>query len=569
MKEYSLAEVPVLAGDSGNDADILLKKLLYLRGLKTEAEIEKFLNPDYDEHLHDPFLLNDIEIAAERIISAIKENQKIIIYSDYDADGIPGAVMLRDFFEQINFKNFENYIPHRHNDGFGLHLEAVESFAEKNTRLIITIDCGTADVAQVKKANDLGVDVIITDHHEINGGGLPPALAVINPKRPDSTYPFPHLCGAAVVYKLIQALIQKGDFSWPSGKEKWFLDMAGLATLSDMVPLLGENRIFAYYGLKVLRKSRRPGLRQIFQKLRINQRFLSEDDITFMITPRINAASRMGSADDAFSFLTAKNFSEAEVAVLRLNKINDERKGLVAIIVKEIRGRIRDNDPGIHDRAVVIGNPNWRPSLLGLVANSLVEDFKRPVFLWGRDGENMIKGSCRSDGRADILAVMERTKDCFLEFGGHKMAGGFSVFFEKIHTLPERIFAVCDDLALENKIEGGILAIDGKLSRQDLTPKTFELIEKLSPFGVGNPKPVFLLENLEIKSIKKFGQGGKHVRITFLETDIPGICFFAKPEKFEDLVEGSRVDLAVNLEKSFFMNRPELRLRIVEVFKKI
>ncbi len=160
MKEYSLAEVPVLAGDSGNDADILLKKLLYLRGLKTEAEIEKFLNPDYDEHLHDPFLLNDIEIAAERIISAIKENQKIIIYSDYDADGIPGAVMLRDFFEQINFKNFENYIPHRHNDGFGLHLEAVESFAEKNTRLIITIDCGTADVAQVKKANDLGVDVI-------------------------------------------------------------------------------------------------------------------------------------------------------------------------------------------------------------------------------------------------------------------------------------------------------------------------------------------------------------------------------------------------------------------------
>jgi len=565
MEKYSLAEINLDGLE--NDPDSLLKKLLHLRGIKDGPEIEKFLNPDYEEHLHNPFLLNDLDKAVQRISTAVKNNEKVVIYSDYDADGIPGAVMLHDFFKEIGFNNFENHIPHRHNDGFGLHLEAVESFAEKKVNLIITIDCGTADTAQVQKAHEFGIDVIITDHHEVNSSGLPEgALSVINPKRPDSTYPFLHLCGAAVVYKLIQGLIERGGFEWKKGQEKWFLDMAGLATLSDMVPLVGENRVLAYYGILVLRKSRRPGLRKMFEKLRIEQRHLSEDDITFMITPRINAASRMGSALDAFGLLSTKNFKEAEEATIRLNEINNERKGAVALISKEIKQHIFKNDAILSGRSLVIGNPKWRPALLGLVANNLVEEFKKPVFLWGRDGEEVIKGSCRSDGKINILSILEETRDCFLEFGGHKMAGGFSVIFEKIHTLPEKISLACETVSSVKDFQPEKIIIDEKLDIKDANQTTFEIIKKLAPFGVGNPKPIFLIEKIEIKSLKEFGKQGKHFEIKFIGTDVRAIYFFAPKEKIKFLNEGEKANLIVSLEESFFLGRPEFRLRIVDVF---
>lgn len=542
----------------------LLKKLLFLRGLNSEEEIEKFLNPNYEEHLHDPFLLNDIEKAAKRIISAIENKEKILIYSDYDADGIPGGVILHDFLTDAGHQNFENYIPHRHNEGFGLHLEAVESFAEKGVNLIITVDCGTADAEQISKAQSLGMDVIITDHHEISGE-LPNAFAIVNPKRSDSTYPFPMLCGAAVAFKLVQATLKTGNFGWPEGKEKWLLDMAGIATLSDMVPLVGENRVLAHYGLKVLRKSRRPGLTKMLQKLRINQRNLSEDDIAFMITPRINAASRMGNAEDAFRLLATRDFAEADAVARELDRINNARKGIVASIVKEAKHKASELDSSL--RAIVLGNPDWRPAMLGLVANNLVEEFGKPVFLWGRDGEDVLKGSCRSDGRINILSVMEEAKDHFLEFGGHKAAGGFAVIFDKIHTLQERICSACDVICGSENFEQEKISIDERLNIEDVNRVTFNEINRLAPFGVGNSKPIFLLENVEISSVKEFGKQGKHFEVKFVGTPVKAIYFFTPKEKLEVLNEGNRVNLIASLEESFFLGRPELRLRIVDVFK--
>jgi single-stranded-DNA-specific exonuclease len=346
MHEYSLREPKTnSANESLKAYPELMQSLLIYRGIDTAEKAEVFLNPDY-EKLHDPFLLKDMDKAVERILQAIKNEEKILIYSDYDADGIPAAVVMHDFFKLIGYSYFEIYIPHRHNEGYGLHLEAVESFVDKDIKLIVTLDCGIVDHHEVNRANELGIDVIITDHH-VPGKTLPEAYAVINPKRSDCDYPYDMLCGSGVAFKLVQALLSKyptlerrgrvGEGVVKPGQEKWLLDMVGIATLSDMVPLQGENRIFAHYGLKVLRKSRRPGFQKLLSLMKMNQRYITEDDVGFMITPRINAASRMGIPTDAFHLLSTTDEVRGDELARHLDHINNERKGLVASTVKEIK----------------------------------------------------------------------------------------------------------------------------------------------------------------------------------------------------------------------------------------
>ncbi|MBP6858944.1 MAG: DHH family phosphoesterase, partial [Candidatus Pacebacteria bacterium] len=374
--------------------------LLFHRGIIDREGAERFLQPDYSAHVHDPFLLKDAEKAAARIIQALRDSERIAIYADYDADGIPGAVMWNDFLRRIGYANYSIYIPHRHNEGFGLNVEAVEQLAAEGVKLLITLDCGISDVEPVRRANELGLEVIITDHHE-PPAQLPTAFAIVDHKQEDCIYPDKNICGTGVGFKLIQAVIKKG-IPWKEGHEKWLLDMVGIATLSDMVPLVGENRVFAYYGLQVLRKSPRKGLVRLLAKLKMSQPHLSEDDIAFMITPRINAASRMGVPMDAFKLLAAETEDEARTHADHLDEINNERKGIVAALVKEVKKIIRERYE-TPPHAIVLGNPDWKPSLLGLVANTCAEEFDRPVFLWGRDGEGCLKGSCRSEGTSNIV----------------------------------------------------------------------------------------------------------------------------------------------------------------------
>lgn len=548
----------------------IIQNLLLKRDIKTKKEADKFLNPDYDNHLHNPFLMADMGKAVSRIFKAIDNQEKIIIYSDYDADGIPGAVILHDFFTVIGYKNFENYIPDRHNEGFGLNIKAIEKFSEGEVGLIITIDCGIADVDQASFAQNLGIDVIITDHHEPNGK-LPEAYAVINPKHPKGNYPFPMLCGAAVAFKLVQAIILKNNnhFKWKEGQEKWLLDMAGLATLSDMVPLVDENRVLARYGLTVLRKSRRLGLISLLRKLRIDQRYLSEDDITFMITPRINAASRIGDPWDAFRLLSTKEFDKAKEMSDHLNKINDERKHIVAQMAKEIHERIKKDEDGKFEKIIIMGNPEWRPSLLGLVASNLVEKLGKPVFLWGRDGEKVIKGSFRSVDNLDLISVLNFLPKDFMQFGGHKMAGGFSISSENIHFLQDNIFKVYEEFCLNKDVEKEKTIIDSTLSVDEISWETFENIDKLSPFGVGNKKPIFLLEKLEVESVRQFGKQKKHLELSFASPKlkhVKAIAFFVDLEDYKFLRPSMNINLVASLEKYIFLGKKSLRLRIEDVF---
>jgi len=567
MKEYRLrpiAEESVQASLVGYP--ILLQNLLSSRGITTREDAEKFFNPHYQNDLHDPYLLKDMDKAVDRILVAIKNKERILIYSDYDADGIPGGVMMREFFDRIGYGNVENYIPHRHDEGYGLHLEAVETFPEKEIRLLITIDCGIVDIESVARANALGMDVIITDHHE-PGGSLPEAYAIVNPKREDCDYPEKILCGTGVAFKLIQAILEKNCFDLALGQEKWFLDLVGIATLSDMVPLVGENRALAYFGLKVLQKSPRPGLQQLWKKLKVNQRNIVEDDIGFSLAPRVNAASRMGKPMDGFKLLYTKDLNEGIESALHLDKINDERKGVVAGIVKDLRKRIKEKElVGELPSVLVFGNPEWKPSLLGLAGNALLDDIRRPIFLWGRNGDTQLKGSCRSDGSVNLILLMEKAKESFAQFGGHKMAGGFTLVQDAIHSL-EQVLNEAFTLA-KGKKEEEIFWIDADVNISDISWGMHQQIDRFAPFGVGNEKPVFKFSGVPIKDVKLFGKEKNHLEVILGDEmkSIKAIKFFSRPEHFTRPPQVGEIrDIIATLEKSTFGYRPELRLRIVDV----
>ncbi len=558
MKKYSVREKI-----DGN----LLDHLLFHRGIKTPEDRQNFLNPNYDTQTHNPFLLKDGEKAAERIIKAIQNNEKTVIYSDYDTDGIPAGVALHDLFKKIGFANFINYIPHRHDEGFGLNEDAVRQFIADKVALLITIDCGIADIGHVKIAQENGIHVIVADHH-LPGLELPPAYAIVNPKQSDCTYPEKMLCGAGVVYKLIQAILAKNRFGIKEGWEKWLLDMVGIATLSDMVPLTGENRVFAYYGLSVLRKSPRKGLMRLLDKLKVNQRYLTEEDIGFTIGPRINAASRMGVPMDAFRLLATQDDDEAEKFAIHLDHINNERKGTVAALVKEVKKRVHERYGETTEKVIVIGNPEWKPSLLGLAANNVAEEFGVPVFLWGRDGDNIIKGSCRAAGSVHLLDLMQGTPEgTFMQFGGHAESGGFSVASGAIHTLEENLSKIFEKIRGEKKED--IEYLDSELSPDDVNYDVYRIIEQLGPYGTGNPKPLFMFKDIFLSDVHKFGKESNHLKLIIQKSKgkpLSAIGFFMTAETFTKRPEkGKTASLIATMEKSMFGGRTELRLRIVDI----
>ena len=542
--------------------DDLLKHLLRERGVSPEED-QDFLSPDYDNHRHDPFLLHGMEAAVDRLITAIKEGEHIAIFSDYDCDGIPGAVVLHDFLKAIGHTNFSNHIPHRHFDGFGLSESAVEKMAESGAQVIVTIDCGTSDLAAAKKATELGLDLIITDHHEPKSE-LPKAVAVVNPRVGD-TYPFPHICGAAVVFKLVEAVIARGNFNLKPGQEKWWLDMVGLATIGDMVPLIGENRVFASYGLKVIRKSRRPGLQHLLRQAKASQYHLTEDDIGFTIAPRINAASRMDAPEDAFLLLSLGEEGEAGERARHLERLNNERKGVVAAMTKELKHRVEEMIE--IPKVLVLGNPKWRPALVGLCANGLAEEYNRPVFLWGRDGNDVIKGSCRSGGNISVVRLMEASSEHLLEHGGHHASGGFSVKEESVFHLSDVFNEALVSLGeAASAVED--VTIDAVLSLDDINQSLVRTLRELAPYGVGNPKPLFAFSGVRPVEVQMFGKTKEHMKMVF-DTKTgkrEAIAFFSSPEKYQIKPEaGTEMTLLAHIEESYFMNRLQTRLRIVDI----
>ncbi|HYC34103.1 MAG TPA: single-stranded-DNA-specific exonuclease RecJ [Candidatus Paceibacterota bacterium] len=566
MKQYVLKERISSQDRKSLDAySDTLSHLLSCRGILSNEEAMLFCAPQYDEVRFNPFLLSNMEKAALRLIEAIKKGENICVFSDYDADGIPGAVVFYDFLKAAGHKNFFNYIPDRQEEGFGLNRLAVNECLKKGATLLITIDCGITDAEEVAYAQKNDIDVIITDHH-LPKEELPEAFAIVNPKI-SPEYPDQMICGAAVAFKLIQAVLRHERFGIVPGAEKWWLDMVGIATLSDMVPLVRENRIFAYFGLLVLRKSRRLGLQKLLRKLKIDQSRLTEDDIAFMVTPRINAASRMGYSYDAFRLLTTNDENEANSLVDHLEKINTERKTTTAHLSKEVRKMIEAKySPYFSNKVIVAGSPSWQPSLLGLVAGSLAESESKPVFLWGREGMiESLKGSCRGVEGVSVTSIMSALPSGVLtDFGGHHLAGGFSVSYESVHLLEEEI-----EKAYEREVkeyEAKPVLIDFALEPDDVSGSLLSELEKLAPFGVGNEKPLFMIQNALITEVSFFGKEKNHLKVLIQAKRKPleAINFFASPELTKKAEAGRTISLVGNLERNFF-GVNSIRVRIVDI----
>ncbi len=566
LKIPQLSDVPVSVRAELAEFSPTMQLLLWQAGFDDKKAVASFINPSYEDSLHDPLLLHDIGKATKAIVRAVDHRQKIAIFSDYDCDGIPGAVVLHDFFTAIKHENFINYIPHRHYEGFGLSIAAVEKLAKDGVELIITIDCGVTDVEAVARANELGVAVIITDHHE-PGETLPDALAIVNPKL--GKYPFPNLCGAAVAFKLAKAVMQVSSYQVTPGQEKWWLDMVGLATIADMVPLVDENRTLALYGLKVLQKSRRPGLQHLLRLAKTSQRFITEDDIGFTVGPRINAASRMDAPEQALNLLINQDEVEAGVLARDLEKLNNERKGSVAALTRQLHQKVY----GLVEvpPVLVFGDNTWRPSLVGLVAGKLAEEYQRPAFIWGRDGNNVIKGSARSGGGVSVLALMQQVPEAFLGFGGHQEAGGFSVADEQVIALADSLVAAHGRLAgAEERVEitSQTWDIKAELEWSDLFTQLPQELFQLAPFGVGNEKPLFVFRPEAPSAVVSFGKQQEHTRLTFVTPKgaIEAIAFFTTPDQFRVTPTVGVANTVLGyLEVSYWRGRREVRVRLVEI----
>lgn len=557
----------------------LVRSLLAKRGLTETSAIAAFLNPDYDSHTHSPFLLQGMKEAVARVLSAITRGERIAVYADFDCDGIPGAALLSDFFAKIQYGNVETYIPHRDREGYGFHEEAIQGLAERGVTLVITVDVGTNAVDAVRRAKELGVDTIITDHHEPSADPVrsvasngAEAVAVLNPKLGE--YPFRDLCGAAVAFKLVQALLAEGRahstphfHDIPVGWEKWLLDMVGIATIADMVPLCGENRVLAHFGLAVLRKSPRPGIHALCNRLRLRQRELTEDDIGFSFAPRINAASRMDEPGLALQLLTTRDPNEAERLAANLDQLNTSRKGIVGGIVREAKKRVRERF-NADEKVVVLGDTEWKPSLLGLACNSIVEERGGVVCLWGRDAKGNLKGSCRSDGSISVVELLSGAGEALLESGGHNAAGGFSVSHERVHTLQEELARAADGLWKELGAEGAVPESDARASLSEVTPGLFKEVSCLAPFGIGNLKPVFRISGATVSAVRTFGRTSNHIEVLLSCAQTGATArafdFFKTAESFTRAPEaGANIDLLATVEKDSY--RGGLALRIVDI----
>ncbi|MDE1944078.1 MAG: hypothetical protein KGH97_01095, partial [Patescibacteria group bacterium] len=454
-------------------------------------------------------------------------------------------------------------------EGYGVNEEGVEKLAARGATVLITIDSGITDVAAVARARELGMDVILTDHH-LPGETLPEAYALVDPKaRADEPYPFKELCGAGLAWKLCVATLAVDPAlraRVPEGSEKWLLDLAGLATIADMVPLTGENRVIATYGLIVMRKSPRLGFSRLCRAARVDQRRITEDDVAFMIAPRVNAASRMGDAYDALKLFTTRDEREAEELAKRLEAANRARKGQAGAITRAAHARLAER---ALRSVIAMGDPEWRPALLGLVAGNLAEEYGRPVFLWGREGGQTIKGSVRS-GPVHALELMSAAEGAFAEFGGHAASGGFTVSPEAVFDLEDRLVAAMERLADAPVADAGAARADAELAPREVTLEALAQLARFAPFGMGNEKPLFRIREAEILRVSRFGKNAEHLKIAIArgecERPLEAVAFFAKGavvERAEALAAGGRANLLAHLERDTFTRGQPVRLRLV------
>lgn len=560
--------------------------LLFNRNIKTQEQIDEFLNPDYSQDVHDPYLFRDMRKACERILTAIKNNERIVVHGDYDADGVSASVIITSFFKAVGFTNFDVFLPHRETDGYGVNQKTVQSLYEQKTNLIITCDCGISNTPEIKMANELGMDVIITDHHTIPKE-LPPAYAIIHPKIEGETYPDKGLAGGGVAFKLIQGLLKHYkeqnisllNDQTPYSFEKWLLDMVAIASVADMVPLIGESRTLTKYGLIVLNKTKRIGLQKLLleAKLMDNDGILKyeidADTIGFKIAPRINAAGRMNHANVAYNMLATDSGTDAVDLAFELNKNNEERQKKTEEYVREAIKQI-ERDQKEAPVLFVFSN-DWTTGIVGLIASKIKEKYSRPsIAMCTNNGQ--ITGSGRSVEGFDMIGAMQELPELFLKFGGHPMACGFSlVNTEMIPELKTKLIAKYKEKT-NGIISQPTINIDAKLTLEDINWELYDILDKFKPFGQANPKPKYLAEGVSVDKIECIGKEAKHLRMvvhhtTYIMRKTMGWSLCNENDDninwSKQLKAGDKVDMIFEVSVNEWNGNRELQLTIVDLKK--
>ncbi|MCL2451731.1 single-stranded-DNA-specific exonuclease RecJ [Candidatus Saccharibacteria bacterium] len=521
----------------------LIHDILAARGIKTKTEQADFLNPDYEKSKHDPFLLPDMKKAVARIKKALKADEKVTIYGDYDIDGMTATVILLKSLGKFGL-NVKTYTPDRFSEGYGLNINAVEEIAADGTKLIITVDNGTLSFDEIARAKELGVDVIVTDHHTPHDE-LPDAVAIVNPHRRDSKYPFSDLAGCGVALKLVQALQTALD-GLAEGQEKWLLDLVALGTVCDIVSLLDENRNNVYWGIEVLKKTRRPGLRALMAVARIKPEEINTRRIGFVLGPRLNAAGRLETAEYALELLSTEDPARALELAEKLDRLNLERRAEQDKIFSEAVEIIGETSRG---DVIVVARKGWNEGVIGIVASKLVERYQCPAFVLAI-GETETKGSGRSFGDFSLAAAIHATRPHLIKGGGHAAAGGVTVLSSKIEIWQTALVDYHRSLNLKNQAHHLLVKEDVvEITLSGFNANLVHELEKLEPFGMGNERPIFRLSNMHARYVDRVGALKNHLKLT-LEDDSHHLLKFLAFDPPEDwFVElGAQVDVWVTLE---------------------
>ncbi|GAB7386508.1 single-stranded-DNA-specific exonuclease RecJ [Bacillaceae bacterium] len=503
VAEVDEAKCEALAKAAG--IPLLLAKLLVIRGIETKEAAEAFFGAD-ERFFHDPFLLDGMEKAVHRINKALVNGEKILIYGDYDADGVSSTSLLIHTFKRLN-ATFGYYIPNRFTEGYGLHQEALAKAREQGYSLVITVDTGISALPEAEWAKGNGFDLIITDHHE-PPETLPDAHAVINPKKPGCPYPFKMLAGVGVAFKLAHALLGQPPLH--------LLDIAAIGTISDLVPLVDENRVLAKLGLQALNRARRPGIRALLQVSGLTGKEIGAGHVGFALGPRINASGRLDSATDAVTLLTTEDEEEARALAQRLDGLNRERQELVQQIAREAEAIVEGECK--EDRVLVVAKEGWNIGVIGIVASRLVEKYYRPTIVLSIDGEKGVaKGSARSIAGFDIYRALTACKEILPHFGGHTMAAGMTLHVDDLGELRARLNRLADKWLKEEDFIP-LTCVDAELRLSDIDVTLIEQLERLAPFGIGNHSPLFLLKEVEIKQARAIGKDGEHFKCGFVSS---------------------------------------------------
>ena len=560
--------------------DDKLATLLVQRGITTYNEAKDFFRPSLNQ-LHDPFLMKDMDKAVDRLVKAMKDGEKILIYGDYDVDGTTAVALIYTYLKNlINKKKIEFYIPDRYEEGYGISYKGIDYAADNGFGLVIVLDCGIKAVEKINYANERGVDFIICDHHR-PGDEIPQAVAVLDSKRNDCGYPYKELSGCGVGFKLITGLSMR--LGRPIEEVYELLDYVAVSIAADIVPITGENRILAFFGLKLLNKKPRPGIEAVLghanihrkeeysssemEKQNVLERELTISDLVFLIGPRINAAGRLEKASDSVRLLIATNQNHAEKLAASINDLNVKRREFDNAITEEALSMIDADEKMRNAKSTVIFNENWHKGVIGIVASRLTDSYYRPTIVLTRSG-NLITGSARSIKNFDIYDAIDNCSDLLEHFGGHKYAAGLSLKPENLEKFSERFEQYVSEHLDEDELIPE-LNVDIKMDFSNITPKFVRILKQFAPFGPGNLSPVFLTENVIDTGYSRAVGNKKHLKLTVTqryntENDFAGIAF-QKGDLFERIHSKEPFSMCYYIEENFWQGKTTLQLNVKDI----